>query len=81
MNVGSPRSTDNLNGLVLINTHFTACSSAVLWVITVQVYTGQSSCMDILYGLMSGLAGKVVHLFFVNIQLSDIHNTCSFYER
>ncbi len=57
LNVVSLRSADNLHGLVLLNTHFTACGSAILWLIVVSLRTPQSSCVDILYGVMAGLAG------------------------
>jgi ammonia channel protein AmtB len=53
----SLKNADNLHGLVLLNTHFTACASAVLWLMAVFLYTGQSSYVDILYGVMAGLAG------------------------
>lgn len=58
LNVISLKNADNLHGLVLLNTHFTACASAVLWLMAVFLYTGQSSYVDILYGVMAGLAGS-----------------------
>ncbi|XP_028404975.1 uncharacterized protein LOC114527500 isoform X2 [Dendronephthya gigantea] len=56
LNIGSEKAVDN--SLVLLNTHLTAISSAASWVMIGFIYTGQSSVVDLLYGLMAGLAGS-----------------------
>ena len=48
---------DNVQGLVLLNSHLTACGSAIFWLMVNFLYTGQSSNLDIFYGVMAGLAG------------------------
>ena len=59
--MGSKKGVDN--GLVLLNIHLTAIGSAIVWIMLGFFYTGQSSVVDLLYGLMAGLAGYYISKF------------------
>lgn len=63
---------DNHKDLVLLNSLFTASGSAILWLMVAFLHTGQSSNLDILYGVMAGLAGGIIRFSCNNTPLFSI---------